>query len=163
MLDHNTLLEELRYEENTGLFWWKKPKRGRRLSHPAGNIGPRGYRRIQMFPNKMYYAHRLAWLYVHGSWPTEHIDHINGDSSDNRICNLRDICHQQNVWNSKTPKNNTSGYKGVCFVASKNKWLAKACKNRIQYNLGYFSTAEEAYHVYCKKLKELHGTFANLG
>jgi len=58
----------------------------------AGSVHSTGYVRIGVDGGK-YTAHCLAWLYTHGVWPSDQIDHINGNRSDNRIANLRERRH----------------------------------------------------------------------
>lgn len=89
------------------------------------------------------------------------VDHINHDSLDNRKANLRLCTHAQNIQNMKTPRSNTSGYKGVYLNKASRKWQAYIRKNGVFYHLGLFSTAEEAAHTYDKKARELFGEFAN--
>lgn len=105
-------------------------------------------------------GHRVAWLLHYGSWPEKGlcVDHINGDRADNRIENLRQATYKENFTNRKKPKNNTSGYKGVCKDGS--KWRASICKDRKSYTLGTFNTPEEAYDAYCRAAAKLHGEFA---
>jgi len=90
------------------------------------------------------------------------VDHINGDKLDNRKCNLRICTQAQNCCNSKKQKNNTSGYKGVCWHTTRKKWFSSIKYNKKNISLGYFNTPEEAYAAYCKAAKELHGEFARL-
>lgn len=88
------------------------------------------------------------------------IDHINGDTLDNRKCNLR-ICNQsQNRANSKRSKTNKSGYKGVCFDKRLKKYRAYIKKDGVMYNLGLYITAKDAGKAYNKKALELFGEFA---
>jgi hypothetical protein len=95
--------------------------------------------------------------------PELHIDHINGNGLDNRKSNLRVVSRSQNMWNSRKPCTNSSGYKGVCMDKEKGKWVSHIKKHNKQMHLGYFNTPEEAYEAYCKAAKELHGDFHNLG
>jgi len=88
------------------------------------------------------------------------VDHINGNTLDNRKCNLR-LCNiSQNNCNRKISSHNTSGYKGV-YLHNK-KWVARIVINYKNYFLGVFDTPEKAYTAYCKAAKELHGEFARL-
>ena len=93
MRKYNTVLtaerlrELLNYDPLTGVFSWRVNGRGR--SGVGTVAGGSNHKRIAI-DKKEYFVHRLAWLYVHGCWPTEDIDHINGDPSDNRIANLRE-------------------------------------------------------------------------
>ena len=105
-------------------------------------------------------AHRVAWVMTHGEWPKEMIDHINGDRSDNRLCNLRQATRSQNLINSKLSSRNSSGFRGVSWCSAKQKWDARiysATKLRL---LGRFKTKEEAIAAYAAAAAELHGDFA---
>lgn len=159
MLTQARLKELLTYDPATGEFLWSAtPRSGVRAGSPAGNISPEG-RRIRI-DRKEYKAHRLAWLYVHGAWPAAVIDHINGDPTDNRIANLREATHQQNMANSKRRGDNTSGRKGVARSAAKQvRWRAHF---RGEY-LGSFDTEEQAHQAYCTAAADFFGEFANDG
>jgi len=91
------------------------------------------------------------------------VDHINGNTLDNRKCNLRICTQAENSKNKRINKNNTSGYKGVFYYKRYNKWTSIIMVNGKKKGLGYFDTPEEAYAAYCKAAKELHGEFANTG
>jgi hypothetical protein len=88
-------------------------------------------------------------------------DHINGDGLDNRKCNLRVCTRTQNNYNIGRNKLNVSGYKGVGWHKSNEKWRARIRINKKRVNLGYFETPELAYQAYCNKAKEVHGEFAH--
>ncbi|MBL0320674.1 MAG: HNH endonuclease [Alphaproteobacteria bacterium] len=81
------------------------------------------------------------------------VDHINGNTLDNRRSNLRICTHSQNNVNVK--QKNKTGYKGVKL--ENGKWVA-----RIQITIGTFASAEEAARAYDKASKSLHGEFAAL-
>lgn len=118
-----------------------------------------GYRSVCYSCRKML-AHRVAWVMTHGEWPKEMIDHINGDRSDNRLCNLRQATRSQNLINSKLSSRNSSGFRGVSWCSAKQKWDARiysATKLRL---LGRFKTKEEAIAAYAAAAAELHGDFA---
>lgn len=113
------LKEVLRYEPETGKLCWLQTTRWTRAGEEAGSIRTIGYRAI-MIDGVSHYAHRLAWLYVHGEWPKRHIDHLNGNRADNRIANLRDVSPSENYHNTtKLGPNNTTGYRGVARYADK--------------------------------------------
>jgi hypothetical protein len=89
------------YDPETGLFKWKTQSWPRNPG-PIEQKTPKGYTRFSVL-NKRYMAHRLAWLYVTGAWPRGQIDHINGDRSDNRWANLRDVTPSENARNRHAP------------------------------------------------------------
>lgn len=89
------------------------------------------------------------------------VDHVNGNRTDNRRCNLRVCTRSQNGYNQGLPKHNTSGFKGVCL--RNGRWIAGIKSNGKKKHLGSFETPEAAYAAYCSAARELHGEFANLG
>lgn len=89
------------------------------------------------------------------------VDHINGNTLDNRKCNLRFCTTTQNMWNRGNMKSNTSGYKGVSRYLN-TKWKASITANNFRHHLGVFDCKHEAAKVYNKKAIELHGKFAKL-
>lgn len=122
----------------------------------------RGYLSGRIF-RKGYLAHRIIWALHTGEWPTEQIDHINGDPADNRITNLREALGSQNQYNRGKTSKNTSGYKGVYLHKKTGKWLAQiGVAGRVKY-LGYFETPLLAHAAYCEAASRLHGAFANNG
>ncbi len=150
------LLHLLDYNQETGVFTWRNPttpcvKEGQR----AGTIQSGGY--VQITLDKVsYLAHRLAWLYTYSIWPTDQIDHRNGVRHDNRILNLRDCSRAENLQNTGTPCNNTSGVKGVdqkTLRSGERVWRARICVGGRSKHLGYFPTFTEA--VAKRRLAEL--------
>lgn len=94
------------------------------------------------------------------------IDHINGNGLDNRRANLRICTHQENLWNRKSLRNNTSGYHGVhCSNDGqrRKRWTATIrIGNGKRIILGRFFTKEEAALVYNHAAKKYHGEFATI-
>lgn len=88
------------------------------------------------------------------------VDHINGDRLDNRRCNLRLATHAQNVRNAGMRKDNTSGFKGVCYYPLTKRWTSQINVRGRRKRLGYFSTPEEAHAAYCVAALQHHGEFA---
>lgn len=130
----------------------------------AGTIHPEGY--VIIGYDYVYVkAHRLAWFYVHGEWPKDEIDHINGIRNDNRIENLRQSTKSQNMQNKKkySVKSDLpqSIYPGVTWSKVMRKWIARISKDGKKYYLGSFIEPEDAYKVYLENKKKLHDFYNN--
>jgi hypothetical protein len=158
MLTQSRLKELLHYCAETGVFTWiAKPNRNIVIGSIAGAIHSHGYIHVNV-DGKRYYAHRLAWFYVNGCWPKFEIDHINLDKKDNRIVNLRDITHGENLHNLRSPQRNnkTSNLIGASFHSGAGKFVASiGLKGKTKY-LGLFETAELAHQAYLNAKKIYH-------
>jgi len=156
-LTGETLQGLLDYDPDTGIFWWRVQLSNRvKVGAAAGTFDREGYVVI-MINSTHFRAHRLAWLYTHGTWPEQQIDHINGDKADNRIRNLRDVSRTMNMQNqTKPPKNNISGYLGVSWRKDKKRWEARIMFNGRKQHLGYFSNPENANAAYLAAKLRLH-------
>ena len=153
------LLKEL-FEYNDGVFYWKVARQGIKCGQIAGSLFSNGYRRIKI-NGKCYLEHRLVWLFHKGEFPKNEIDHVNGNIADNRIENLREATRSENSCNRKTPIDNTTGFKGVCFNKQSQKYQGQIIHKRTNYYCGVFDTPEDAYAAVCLKRTKLHGEFAN--
>lgn len=146
------LRELIRYEPETGKMFWKH-RADRFFSDPGSaflwnvdNAGqetfkksePNGYRKMGLL-GKHLWGHRVAWAIVHGKWPKGHIDHINGQKRDNRICNLREASAVVNGRNMVLPSNNTSGHIGVRL-----RYDGKYTAHILQSQIGVYDTFDEA-------------------
>lgn len=162
-LTQSRLKSLLSYDPDTGLFTWvhQKVGSGRGRIEPGSIAGRnvKGYRSIKV-DQRAHYAHRLAWFYVHGVWPVDQIDHINGDKSDNRICNLRPASNSENLRNIGAKRNCSSGIKGVDWVEKDQRWRARIRTPQGRIDLGYFREKDQAAAAYAKAAHELHGEFA---
>ena len=143
ILTQDRLKELLNYDPETGVFTWRVCRYCVQAGETAGYLNPNGYIYIKI-DGKDYRLHRLVWLYVHGIIPKQQLDHINGNRSDNRLVNLRVVTNKQNCENRKQQANNTSGYRGVHWNASANKWVARIRHHGKRHHVGVFDTAEEA-------------------
>lgn len=157
MLTQARLKELLHYDRETGLFSWVVKRNGSRPT--VGSVNSRGYLIIGIY-GRVHSSHRLAWLYVTGSWPQLAIDHIDGNKTNNSWANLREASPAQNAANKGRPSTNTSGYKGVSWHKHHQKWQAQIRKDGKLRHLGEFDTAAEAHVVYCSAATELFGEFA---
>lgn len=88
------------------------------------------------------------------------VDHINGNTLDNRKANLRICAHRENLRNRGKQCNNTSGYKGVSWHKQMKKWTARIMANNKYMSLGLFCRKEDAAEAYKKASKKYHGEFS---
>lgn len=110
----------------------------------------------------VYFAHRLAWLYMTGSFPQKELDHIDGDGLNNKFNNLREATRSQNGANSGTRKNNKLGVKGVYHDKINGGYVAQiGFKNQLFY-LGYFKNLEAAKKAYDEAAVKFFAEFAKL-
>ena len=113
MITQEQLKELLHYNPDTGIFTWKRrPSNRVSVGDNAGHLNRDGYIDLTVNGFKQG-AHRFAWLYIYGFLPLGHIDHINGNRSDNRIVNIRDGTQLENNKNKSKLKSNKSGVTGV--------------------------------------------------
>lgn len=164
LLTQTRLKEVLDYNPTTGEFVRTKGGRGRQVNKVTGCQTSAGYIVIGV-DNEVYYAHRLAWLYVHGYFPKgekSQLDHIDGDKSNNRLVNLKECNGSENMRNKKMYSNNPSGVNGVNFreiVQLSGKidqyWVAlwKNAQNKLHRK--YFSI-EKHGNEQAKELATLH-------
>lgn len=126
---------------------------------PAGTLSnTTGYITIN-FNGQMFASHRVIWALETGIWPEAHIDHIDGNRSNNTWSNLR-ICERwQNQCNRPMQVNNRSGFKGV-YLHSEGRWRSRIQRRGVTTDLGLFSTPEAAHAAYSIAAKQLHGEFA---
>lgn len=153
-IDYETLVSRLSYDKETGIFTWKTNFHASKIGKVAGTRDPEGYLAIRI-GRKAYRSHRLAWLYMTGAMPSQCIDHINGDRSDNRFANLREASTSLNAQNRRGPRNGQrSGYLGVTL--SKGKWVARIFTDGRRIHLGRFASEHEAGAAYALAKSKFH-------
>jgi hypothetical protein len=108
-----------------------------------------------MINDKSHQAHRLAWIYMTGHSPKNQIDHIDGVRFNNAWVNLREATNKQNQENRALSLTNVSGYRGVCWKKSLQKWSARVGHHGKRLHIGYFDTPEEAGKAAAAKRAEL--------
>lgn len=157
MLTAERLRELLDYNPETGaLTRLTRPAQRSRIGDVVGWTGAYGYT-IVAVDGRDYLAHRLAWLHVHGRWPTADIDHINGDRADNRLENLREVTRGQNLQNQRRARrDNRTGILGVSYRADRGSWRAHIGAGGRQHHLGTFATPQEAHDAYVTAKRRLH-------
>ena len=150
------LKQLLRYEHDTGKFFWlNRTAPNMSLTKEAGFTMTLYGRSIQI-DNVGYYSHRLAWLYHYGVEPENHIDHIDGNKLNNKSDNLRDVTFDENIVNVKNDKLNKCGFAGV------TKWglrfAATISFGSKHIRIGVFDTALCAHRNYMAYKRILHPT-----
>jgi len=158
MLDQEELKKLVHYDQETGIMLWKSREetcfqlKAWNIKHAGKRVGvedTRGHLRTKLRGYKRTYSiHRLAWLYVYGSFPEGQLDHINRIKTDNRIDNLRISDDTLNQHNIEMWSNNTSGVKGVHWDKSNKKWMVKIRWRGERLYLGSFENLEDAKEAY---------------
>jgi hypothetical protein len=130
------LKEVLNYDPETGIFTRLNSGHGVSCGDIAGTFDDDGYVNIKI-DGKSHRAHRLAFMWMAGSFPPDEVDHINRIRDDNRWCNLRNVTHRENCQNSKINNN----FIGVHFHKEANKWNVRSSQVEGQSKyLGLFKT-----------------------
>ena len=160
MITQEKLLKLFDYNLDTGVFTYKTNTRNKNKGDIVGAIGSHGYLTVAI-KRKHYLLHRLAFLYVTGSFP-DTVDHINHNKLDNRWINLRDVKSQDNAKNRSLSDMNTSGCIGVSWNKGSKRWRAKIQVDGKQVHLGYFSEFSEAVNAR-KNAEVLYGYHKNHG
>lgn len=161
MSDNKISIEQLRkaikYDAKSGILHWLArsdadfPDRSanRRFNvafsgcEALGSTNGHGYKSGTLL-GKTYAAHIVCYALHHGKWPARQIDHINGDRTDNRSANLREVSPRENNRNKKLSAANNSGVNGVCWESGRNKWRARITVGGKNIYLGLFSCIGEA-------------------
>lgn len=156
MITQGRLKELLHYDPDTGLFTWAKSRPGCRVGAVVGTRHKEGYWQVRL-DRRLYLTHRLAFLYMLGRLPAQHVDHINRDRGDCRWCNLREATNSENAQNQQaTQRKTSSGLLGVSWHKRIGKWVAQITANKQHINLGCFDTPEAAHAAYITAKAELH-------
>lgn len=158
----------MNYDPDTGYVSWR-PGRKYAKRKPGERLGcsdqRKGYRVIYItIPGRTVQVkeHRLAWLIFYGVWPDGEIDHINHDTADNRMINLRCVSGAENSKNASLRKTNKSGYTGVHYCKRARKWKAQHNVSGKRMCVGLFGTAEEA-NTAVSASRAAHGYHRNHG
>ena len=158
MATKNLTLHRLRdvvaYDKATGVFVWRVAASQRASVGAEAGRESQGYRVIGI-DGARYLAHRLAWFHVYGDWPIGQIDHINGNKSDNRIGNLRDVSRQVNNQNIRTAQRDSrSGILGVRVEGA--GFTARLKVDGKSLHIGSFRTEDEASAAYIAAKRKHH-------
>lgn len=158
------LRELLTYNSETGKLYWNKNMGGKVMTgNEAGTKRKDGYVAIKI-DQKLHYAHRLAFMLYYNVTIIDHIDHIDGDTSNNIITNLRECEHKQNCRNIKLKTSNKTGVKNVHFCKRKNKLIVKVRTNDKTFIAKFAPDEIEKAAACAKEARDKHhGEFANHG
>lgn len=172
-----TLRRVLRYDPDTGrLFWLPRevfefPDQRAWASWTTSYCGKEaltastsGYRNGSILGGNGYRAHRVAWAIYYGEWPTRHVDHINGDKSDNRLSNLRLVTPSENQKNrtARSMAAKSSRYKGVHWRTERERWVAEIHADGRTRRIGSFRSEDDAARAYNDAAMASFGSFARL-
>ena len=149
--------------DHGSMVWVVPPKNHpRMLGREAGSLRPNRAGKVYVHIKKDRRVFKRGWLiflWVHGRWPTACLDHIDGNSTNDRISNLRDATVTENAWNHKRRARRIPLPMGVRRLRA-GRFEARIGFNKKQLHLGSFETPEEAHRVYVAKRRELYGQFA---
>lgn len=163
-MQNNSISAELvrnlfNYSEDSGIFTRKiKTGRNTHAGQIIGSYDMHGYLTTRI--NRVSYKlHRLAWLYVTGEMPSGDIDHINGDRTDNRFCNLRDVPRLRNLQNRISPNKLKKSGLPLGVFQDKSRFEAAISVNNKKISLGRFDTPEQASAAYLSAKAKMHVGF----
>lgn len=155
-MDQLYLKSVIRYVPETGEFFWVRPKGGCANGRQAGTMREDGRRNI-MIDGVGYRAHRLAWIYQYGVLPSGDIDHIDGDPSNNRISNLRDVTRSVNMQNQRRARaDNKTGFLGAYKCSRTGRYIAEIAIEGKPKRLGVFDSPELAHKAYVEAKRRIH-------
>lgn len=162
----------LRYDRDPGKLYWKKRHPSTFANARAAacwtarfsgeetfvRLGRGGYLTGNLFKRALL-AHRVAWAIETGSWPRGALDHVNGDRTDNRFCNLREATRSENARNSR-PRAGASKFKGVTWHEKSEAWRARIRLNGRNASLGLYPSEVDAAKAYDAAAREHFGDYA---
>lgn len=156
MISADRVREVLAYEPSTGVFRWAMARPKCSPGQIAGSLDSDGYVVIGL-DGKLHRAHRLAWLWIHGTLPKCGIDHRNRNRADNRIDNLRPADKSENAQNRIEANPATSSrLLGVTYCRQTGKWKAQIMVQGTNKSLGRFPDANAAHAAYLSAKDRMH-------
>ena len=161
----------LKIDDNSpsGLTWLpREDKQFHKSNQYAGSINTykkKNYScwKLSLAYNGKYHSlkcSRIIFLLYNGYLTDKKlVDHVDGNPLNNKIENLRESTRNQNNQNSKIPKTNTSGHKGVYWDAKSKKWRVMIYANGKFHHFGLYEKKEDAIKLAIEARKKLHGEF----
>lgn len=163
MIDQQLAIALFDYDPETGSLTWRLStnsfKKGEEAGSVSGAHGYTDYRNVVVFGDR-YKAHRLIWLMRTGSWPSGHIDHMDGNGLNNKWDNLREATPSQNAMNQKVRSDSASGCKGISYDKRRDMWYAYIDIDGSRVHLGRHENKDEAVAVRLAAEKRYHGEYA---
>ncbi len=152
------LKELFHYDPETGVFTHLQSRGKGKKGQSVGKVNCHGYVEMRVL-NKLFGAHRLAYLYMTGEIPVLPlmVDHINGIRSDNSWRNLRLADYRQQCWNTPVHHHNQSGLKGSWPCKTTGRWQSMIQDGDRRIWLGRFDTPEDAHKAWIRAATELRG------
>ena len=148
------LREILDYSIVSGRFYWRESRGRVHAGQRAGSPNKDGYMQIGI-DGCSHYAHRLAFLWLHGTWPPEEIDHADGIKANCQWINLRCASRLLNSENMR-PGRRRKHSLPMGVRKNGNLFRATLVKNGKQIHLGNFAEPEAAHAVYVAEKRRLH-------
>lgn len=149
------------YDPKTGILTNKIKRSSRAIKGAiSGKVNDQGYLCVCV-DRVCVRVHRLVFAMYYGKWPKQQIDHSNGNRSDNRIENLREATHSQNLQNTKKRENNTSGVHGVHWSKRAKKWQVQIEHQRKRIYIGIFENLTDATFARKEAEKKYHAEYSH--
>jgi hypothetical protein len=146
------------YRPDTGEFRWTYDCKKHRSGDLAGTKNRAGYLCIRI-GDKLYYAHRLAFLVMTGSFPSRVVNHADGNKANNAWNNLREATRSQSN-GSRRRTSASSGLKGAYFSKQIGRWYSRIGADGKDTFLGTFDTKEDAHAAYREHAAKLFKEFS---
>ena len=151
------IVKEL-FEYKDGELYWKLPRSKIKVGNKVGWTDFLNYK-VTEINVKHYKLHKLIFLMFYGYMP-KYIDHIDGNPENNKIENLREVTHSQNMMNSKKKKNNTTGYKNVLIDKTSGKYRVQIRHNKKTFRSKLQDSLENAILIANQQRAILHGEYS---
>lgn len=160
MLTQEDIKKIAHYDPETGIFTALGKRRGKKTKNwpTLGSTNGLGYLQMKVGV-EAFKLHRLAWLYMTGSFPAKALDHADTDRKNNKWANLREATQDENLHNTKNYKTNTTGAKGVSWKKDRKKYSARINVANKSVFLGYFSSVAAAHAAYAEEARRRFGDF----
>lgn len=159
LLTAERLRELVVYDPETGVMKSRVSRHRVKPGDVIGVLNSKGHL-LTRISWRLYYVHRLAWLYMTGEWPTNFVDHRNGDPADNRWANLREATRAQNGRNRSCNHGNRAGTKNVYWCARDRSWRVLIKADGVEHYIGQFRDLDEARTAAHTAMLQYHGKFS---